>query len=104
MAAPARPFSELEEDFLRITTATVFSTATTVDPDGRPRNRVLHPIFVVRDGEPIGWGPAGMAGYGPERWNNPVFTPLRLDPWRVQVMRGKEYPRGNLTGTVWRRG
>ena len=23
---------------------------------------------------PLGWGPEGMAGYGPERWRNPVFT------------------------------
>jgi len=28
-----------------------------------------------------------MAGYGPDRSRNPVFTPLRLSPWRVQVVR-----------------
>jgi hypothetical protein len=157
-------FSELEQDFLRITGDTVFCTATTVDPMGRPRNRMLHPVFIVRDGRPLGWaltgrtplktrhldanphvacsywtpshdtvfvdclaswvdgdaekqqvwdlfhdtapplgwGPDGMAGYGAERWRNPVFTPLRLEPWRVQVMRGEEYPRGKLTGRVWR--
>ena len=43
-----------------------------------------------------------MAGYGEERWRNPVFTPLRLEPWRVPVMLGEEYPLGNLTGGVWR--
>jgi general stress protein 26 len=157
-------FDELEQDFLRITTDTVFCVATTVDERGRPRGRVIHPIFVVRDGlpvgwaltgrtplktrhleanphmacsywspshdtvfvdsvaswvdddaekadvwdlflntpEPLGWGPDGMAGYGPDEWRNPIFTPLRLDPWRVQVMRGEEYPLGTLTGTVWR--
>jgi hypothetical protein len=51
---------------------------------------------------PLGWGPEGMAGYGPERWRNPVFTPLRLEPWRVQVMTGDQYPAGELTGRVWR--
>jgi Pyridoxamine 5'-phosphate oxidase len=157
-------FEPLQEDFLRITGKTVFCTATTVDEEGRPRSRMLHPVFVVRHGrpigwaltgrtplktrhlaanphmscsywspshdtvfvdcaatwvdddsekeqvwdlflntpEPLGWGPGGMAGYGEERWRNPVFTPLRLDPWRVQVMRGEEYPRGELTGRVWR--
>jgi hypothetical protein len=156
-------FSELEEDFLRITAETVFCTTTTVDEEGRPRSRMLHPIFVVCDGlpvgwaltgrthlktrhlaanphvscsywtpshdtvfidcvaswaedereneqvwelflntpEPLGWGPDGLAGYGPDKWRNPIFTPLRLEPWRVQVMRGEEYPRGRLTGRVW---
>ena len=41
-----------------------------------------------------------MAGYGTERWRNPVFTPLRLEPWRVQVMTGDQYPAGELTGRV----
>jgi hypothetical protein len=44
-----------------------------------------------------------LAGYGPDKWRNPIFTPLRLEPWRVQVMRGDQYPRGELTGRVWRR-
>jgi Pyridoxamine 5'-phosphate oxidase len=158
-------FAELQDDFLRMTTETVFCTATTVDPRGRPRNRIIHPVFQVRDGAPVGWaltgrtplktrhlaanphmalsywnpsqdtvfidcvtewvdddaekadvwdvfrdtptplgwGPEGMAGYGEDRWRNPVFTPLRLEPWRVQVMDGAEYPVGDLTGRVWRR-
>ena len=51
--------------------------------------------------QPLGWGPERLAGYGPDRWRNPVFTPLRLEPSRVQVMRGEEYPAGDLTGAVW---
>jgi hypothetical protein len=43
-----------------------------------------------------------MAGYGIEGWRNPVFTPLRLTPWRVQVMTGDNCPTGELTGRVWR--
>jgi mannose-6-phosphate isomerase-like protein (cupin superfamily) len=27
-----------------------------------------------------------------------VFTPLRLEPWRVQVVTGDQYPHGRLTG------
>jgi hypothetical protein len=159
-------FAALADDFLRITADTVFCTATTVDEQGRPRNRMLHPIFVVRDDRPLGWaltgrtplktrhlaanphmacsywtpahdtvfidcttawvedddekrevydlfrdtptplgwGPEGMAGWGDEQWRSPIFTPLRLEPWRVQIMRGEEYPRGELTGQVWRAG
>ncbi len=28
---------------------------TTVDAEGRPRSRILHPLFDVRDGRPVGW-------------------------------------------------
>lgn len=52
--------------------------------------------------QPLGWGQEGLDGYGPEEWRAEIYTPLRLDPWRVQIMRGAEYPVGNLTGQVWR--
>jgi general stress protein 26 len=157
-------FAALEDDHLRITTKTVFCPVTTVDEAGRPRSRMLHPIFAVPDGRPLGWaltgrtplktrhiaanphvscacwtpshdtvfvdtvatwveddaekaevwelflnsptplgwGPEGMAGQGVERWRNPVFRPVRPELWRVQVMTGDNYPRGELTGRVWR--
>jgi hypothetical protein len=157
-------FSEIQDDFLRITAATVFCSVTTVDARGRPRARMLHPVFTVAGGrplgwaltgrtplktrhlaanphvsctcwtpshdtvfadcvaewvvddaekervwvlflttpQPLGWGEEGLAGYGPERWRNPIFTPLRLEPWRVQVVRGEAYPLGDLNGRVWR--
>ena len=57
---------------------------------------------VFEQESPLGWGAEAMAGWGEERWRSPIFTPLRLEPWRVQVMRGEEYPRGRLTGRVWR--
>jgi hypothetical protein len=53
------PFSEREQDFLRITAASVFGVATTVDEHGRPRSRMLHPIFPVRGGRPLGRAPTG---------------------------------------------
>jgi hypothetical protein len=82
---------------------TVFVDCTTnwVEDD-EEEERVWH--LFLETPEPLGWGPDGMAGYGDERWRNPVFTPLRLEPWRVQVMRGDQYPLGDLTGRVWRRG
>ena len=48
-------FETLAADFLRFTTDIVYCTVTTVDPAGRPRSRVMHPIFEVVDGQPRGW-------------------------------------------------
>lgn len=48
-------FSELQADFLRITADVVWSTMATVDTRGRPRTRVVHPIWEVVDGRPVGW-------------------------------------------------
>jgi hypothetical protein len=158
------PFEEIREDFLRYTAEIVLCTVTTVDPQGRPRSRILHPIFTVRDDRPIGWvltaptpvkarhlaanphvacsywspaqnivyvdcvatwvteqaekgdvyelfrttppplgyGEAGLAGFGSEGSHSALFTPLRLDRRRIQVMAGKEYPLGNLVPRMWR--
>jgi hypothetical protein len=51
--APTSAFAELEDDFFRISTETVFCAVTTVDEAGRPRSRMLHPIFVDPHGELI---------------------------------------------------
>ncbi len=140
-------FAPLAEDVLDIVANTVWCTVTTVDGAGRPRSRILHPIWEVVDDRPIVWvmtartpvktahiaanphvalsywSPAQHTviadcvaswvedaatkrrvwdlfastppplGYDPSGGgaldgpDNPVFTPLRLDPWRVQVMR-----------------
>ena len=48
-------FEALRADYLRFTAGIVYCTVTTVDPAGRPRSRVMHPIFEVVDGEPRGW-------------------------------------------------
>lgn len=47
---------------------------------------------------PLGYD---LSGYGTPR--SPEFTPLRLDPHRVQVVLGQEYPFGDLVGRIWRR-
>jgi hypothetical protein len=52
--APTSDFAELEDDFLRTSTETVFCAVTTVDEAGRPRSRMLHPIFVDPPGELTG--------------------------------------------------
>jgi hypothetical protein len=48
-------FSELQDDFLRITGEIVWCSVATVDTRGRPRTRVLHPCWEVVDGHPVGW-------------------------------------------------
>ena len=69
--------------------------------DEREKARVWH---LFRDTPtPLGWGPEAMSAYGAQRWDNPLFTPVRLDPWRIQVVAGAEYPSGDLAGRVWRR-
>ena len=137
------PFSPFEADFLRLTAEIVWCTVTTIDAQGRPRSRILHPIFEVRDGQPVGWIATGrtpikvadIAGnpqvacsyWSPAQntvmvncvasWVEDLetkryvfdlfnstppplgydlsafgmadlteFTPLRLEPWRVQIV------------------
>lgn len=151
-------FSEIEREFLDFTAKIVLCTVTTVSPEGQPRSRMLHPVFEVIDGEPVGWVCTGrtpvkvshlahdprvavcywspdndtvyaecsaswvedaaakqhvwdlfmrtppplgydLTSYGSPR--SPAFTPLRLDPSRIQVVPGREYPFGNLAGRVW---
>ena len=48
-------FSQLQDDFLRFTAKIVLCTVTTVSPEGRPRSRMLHPVFTVRARSPVGW-------------------------------------------------
>ncbi len=151
----AASFADFKEDFLRFTSEIVLCTVTTVGPDGRPRSRMMHPVWQVIDDKPVGWivtsrtpvkarhlaanpfvacsfwspaqntvyidsiaswvedsegkkyvwdtfmntpPPVGydLSGYGMDGINNPLYAPLRLDPYRVQIMRGEEYPFGNL--------
>lgn len=153
-------FADIEQEFLRYISKIVLCTVTTVSPEGLPRSRMLHPVFEVLEGEPVGWVCTGrtpvkvdhlarnphvaICYWSPDNdtvyaecvaswveadadkrhvWDlfmrtppplgydlspygspeSPQFTPLRLDPWRIQVMAGTEYPYGNLAGRIWRR-
>jgi uncharacterized pyridoxamine 5'-phosphate oxidase family protein len=155
----ATSFAPFEADFLRLTADIVWSTVTTVDAQGRPRSRILHPIFEVREGDPVGWVVTGrtpikvgqLAGnphvacsyWSPAQntvmidciasWvedldtkryvldlfsttppplgydlsafgsvETELFTPLRLDPWRIQIMVFEGWDK-SLTPRTWRR-
>jgi uncharacterized pyridoxamine 5'-phosphate oxidase family protein len=157
-------FADIEQDFLRFTADIVYCTVTTVDAQGRPRSRVMHPIFEVVDGEPLGravtnrspvktrhlaanphvscsyWSPAqntvyldcvatwvddiagkryvwdlfrltppplgwgDMSAYEPEGIAHPLFQPLRLRPWRIQVLRADQVARGDFHPRTWQAG
>ncbi|SHF14210.1 pyridoxamine 5'-phosphate oxidase family protein [Streptoalloteichus hindustanus] len=48
-------FADVRDEFLRLTTEIVWSTVATVDRLGRPRTRVLHPIWEIVEDLPVGW-------------------------------------------------
>jgi hypothetical protein len=52
---PQTDLRQVADDIRRITSAVVWCTATTVGPEGRPRSRILHPIFVLQPDRPVGW-------------------------------------------------
>jgi len=47
-------------------------------------------------GYDLGW-------YGDETWGNPLFHPLRQDPWRIQILRAEQMAALDLTPRIWRR-
>lgn len=144
-------FSDIRQQFESYVGDIVYATMTTVDAKGRPRARVLIPIWEIVDGAPLGWlvtyktpvKAAHLAGnphatfsywdrrqnavavdtvtrwvddpaekariwdlyrrdsYDPGRFwtgpDDPKYHLLRLEPWRIQVIRGTD-----LKSTIWR--
>lgn len=155
-------FAEIERDFTGIIRDVVYATMTTVDSQGRPRARVLLPIWQVVDGRPVGWlatyktpvktahlarnphatfsywspaqntvavdtvaaweddpdvkreiwelyrrgSPSGV-GYDPKGYwtspEDPKYHLLRMDPYRIHVLRGRELAAG-IPARIWRSG
>lgn len=48
-------FSDLQDTFLSYVRDIKYATMITVDREGRPRARVLLPVWEVVDGRPVGW-------------------------------------------------
>ncbi|MFD3700870.1 pyridoxamine 5'-phosphate oxidase family protein [Streptomyces sp. NPDC058646] len=156
MATTVQSFAEIEEEFNRYIRDIVYCSLVTVDSKGRPRARVLLPIWEVVDGRPVGWlaayktpvktahlknnphvtcaywnprqncmfadctaewiedqqvknevwelyrkGSPAPVGYDPQRYwsggpSDPEFGLLRMDPFRVQVVRGQD-----LKSRIW---
>ena len=90
--------AEVAPAFVEMAHRIVWCTAATVDSQGRPRSRILHPVWrwdgerlVVGDlfkggPEPVGYDPAIVPN-----WVSPTsesFAAIRLDPWRLRVFPG----------------
>lgn len=69
--------------------------ATWVDEDAAKRH--VWDLFGSTP-PPLGYD---LSGFGAEGPGSPHFTPLQLDPWRVQILRFEGWG-GNLTPRVWR--
>ncbi len=77
-------------------TVAIDAIATWADDD-----ETRHAVWDLLAGTP------GPMGYDPtilgfEDWRNPVFTPLRLDPTRIQMLRGEQMRVGDYTYRIWR--
>lgn len=155
MATKVQTFTELQDEFDAYIGDIVYATMTTVDKKGRPRARVLIPVWEVVDGKPVGWlatyktpvkeahlanNPHTTFSYWTKRQNavavdtvaewvddldikkrvwdlysrtsprgagyelgqfwtspaDPKLHVLRLEPWRVQVIRGRD-----LRSKIW---
>lgn len=156
----AQSFEPFEPEFVQYTSEIVWCSASTVDRHGRPRTRILHPIFKVLDGLPVGWivtskspvkaahlaaspfmacsfwspaqntvltdcrtswvedaaakqqvwdlfmstpPPLGydLTSLGLTDAGSSWFSPLRLDPWRVQILSAAEFGAGTYTPRMW---
>ena len=53
--AHVHAFADLRPDFDAIVGAVNYATMTTVDTEGRPRSRVLIPVWETADEKPFGW-------------------------------------------------
>jgi general stress protein 26 len=51
----AQGFDAIAEDFFRLAHGIIWCTVVTVDGKGRPRSRILHPIWEIADDRPVGW-------------------------------------------------
>ncbi len=154
-------FADIREDFDAIVGSVNYATMTTVDSRGRPRSRVLIPVWETDGENPTGWlgtfrtpvkeahlagnpqaafsywspaqntvaadvtaawvddprtrkhvwdlyryGSPPGAGYDPSAyWKghaDPAFQVLRLEPWRVRVLRGRDLVTG-VPARIWLR-
>jgi general stress protein 26 len=48
-------FAEIESEFIGRVHTMVWCSVATIDTKNRPRSRILHPIWEIQDGRPVGW-------------------------------------------------
>ncbi len=75
-------FSEIENEFMQRIARIVWCTVTTVDTRGRPRARILHPVW---EG-PVGWIATGRNSFKAKHLaGNPHVSLSYWDPQHQQV-------------------
>lgn len=75
-------FADIEEDFIARVSRTIWCTVTTVDGQGRPRGRILHPIW---EGS-TGWIATGRKTHKAKHIAaNPYVSLAYWDPQHEQV-------------------
>ena len=85
-------FAEIEKDFMERVARIVWCTVTTVDRKGRPRARILHPIWE----RSTGWIATGRSSFkGKHLEANPYVS---LSYWDPQHQQGLRRVRGELDG------
>lgn len=79
-------FSEIEQTFYDRVKRIVWATVTTVDEKGRPRARMLHPIWETIDGKPVGWIATGRQSFKEKHIaGNPYVSLSYWDPQHEQI-------------------
>src|SRR6202158_901086 len=79
-------FAEIEPEFMRRVERIVWCTVATVDRQGRPRTRILHPIWEVADGMPVGYIATGRHSLKEKHLAGTPYVSLTYwDPVHEQV-------------------
>jgi general stress protein 26 len=79
-------FAEMEPEFMRRVARIVWCTVATVDRKGRPRTRILHPIWEIVDGAPVGYIATGRQSHKEKHLaRNPYVSLTYWDPAHEQV-------------------
>jgi general stress protein 26 len=81
-----RDFADIEPDFMARAARIAWATVATVDRQGRPRTRILHPIWESVDGAPVGYIATDRGSHkGKHLAKNPHVSVSYWDPAHEQV-------------------
>ncbi|MDH3641231.1 MAG: pyridoxamine 5'-phosphate oxidase family protein [Gammaproteobacteria bacterium] len=80
-------FSDLRDKFKEITERIVWCTVTTMDGQGRPRSRILHPIWEHEEEGTTGWIATGRESHKARHLEgNPFVSLTYWDPQHEQTI------------------